>query len=71
MLDAAPDVEAAHPGQTIIGDKNYYGREFENDLAERHLQLLRPSRFYSNICSHMVEQNLARLRRPGAERAAE
>jgi len=32
------------PGQTIIGDKNYYGREFECDLAERHLQLLRPAR---------------------------
>ena len=44
MLDAAPDVEAAHPGQTIIGDKNYYGREFERDLAERHLRLLRPAR---------------------------
>lgn len=43
MLDTAPDVEAAHPGQTIIGDKNYYGREFERDLAER-LQLLRPAR---------------------------
>jgi Transposase DDE domain len=44
MLDTAPDVAAAHPGQTIIGDKNYYGREFERDLAERHLQLLRPAR---------------------------
>lgn len=43
MLDTAPDVEAAHPGQTVIGDKNYYGREFERDLAER-LQLLRPAR---------------------------
>jgi hypothetical protein len=44
MLDTAPDVEAAHPGQTIIGDKNYFGREFECDLAERHLELLRPAR---------------------------
>jgi hypothetical protein len=44
MLDTAPEVEAAHPGQTIIGDKNYYGREFERDLAERHLELLRPAR---------------------------
>lgn len=44
MLDTAPDVEAAHPGQTIIGDKNYFGREFERDLAERHLTLLRPTR---------------------------
>ncbi|CBG69144.1 Putative transposase, partial [Streptomyces scabiei 87.22] len=44
MLDTAPDVTAARPGQTIIGDKNYYGREFEHDLAERHLELLRPAR---------------------------
>jgi DDE family transposase len=44
MLDAAPEVEASHPGQTIIGDKNYYGREFERDLTERHLELLRPAR---------------------------
>ena len=44
MLDTAPDVEVAHPRQMIIGDKNYYGREFEHDLTERHLQLLRPAR---------------------------
>lgn len=44
MLDTAPDVMASHPGQTIIGDKNYYGREFEHDLAERHLKLMRPAR---------------------------
>ena len=44
MLDTAPGVEASHPGQTIIGDKNYYGREFEHDLTERHLELLRPAR---------------------------
>jgi hypothetical protein len=44
MLDTAPDVTACHPGQTIIADKNYYGREFENDLTERHLNLLRPAR---------------------------
>jgi hypothetical protein len=45
MPDTAPEVAASHPGQTIIGDKNYYGREFEADLAtERHLELLRPAR---------------------------
>ena len=44
MLETAPDVLAAHPGQTIIGDKNYFGREFEYGLAERHLKLLRPVR---------------------------
>ncbi|MFK0258715.1 IS982 family transposase [Streptomyces sp. NPDC090445] len=44
MLDTAPDVAASHPGQTINGDKNYYGREFEDDLTERDLVLLRPAR---------------------------
>ncbi|MDX3354277.1 IS982 family transposase [Streptomyces sp. ME01-24h] len=44
MLDSAPDVQATHLQQTIIGDKNYYGREFENDLTERDLKLLRPAR---------------------------
>ena len=42
MLGAARDVTAAHPGQVIIGDKNYFGRAFEADLAERELTLLRP-----------------------------
>jgi hypothetical protein len=44
LFDTAPDVMATHPGQTIIGDKNYYGREFEGELTERHLDLLRPAR---------------------------
>ncbi|SHM00945.1 IS982 family transposase [Actinacidiphila paucisporea] len=44
MLDSAPGVQATHHGQTIIGDKNYYGRDFEHDLTERHLELLRPAR---------------------------
>lgn len=44
MLKAARDVTAAHPGQVIIGDKNYFGRAFEADLTERELVLLRPVR---------------------------
>ena len=35
---------AARPGQTLIGDKNYYGHTFEADLAGQHLSLLRPAR---------------------------
>jgi hypothetical protein len=31
-------------GQVIIGDKNYYGRDFENELAGARLVLLRPAR---------------------------
>ena len=34
----------ARPGQTLIGDKNYFGRAFESDLTERDLMLLRPVR---------------------------
>ena len=44
MLQAGSDVVRAHPGQTLIGDKNYFGRDFENDLTERELVLLRPVR---------------------------
>jgi len=44
MLEAGRDVMQAHPGQTLIGDKNYFGRAFEADLAERELVLLRPVR---------------------------
>lgn len=44
MLEAAPDVLAARPRQTIIADRQYYGRAFERDLTERELHLLRPAR---------------------------
>lgn len=44
MLEAGQDVVAGHPGQTVIGDKNYFGRAFESDLTERELVLLRPVR---------------------------
>ena len=33
MLAAGPDLLAARPGQTLIGDKNYYGRDFEAAMA--------------------------------------
>src|SRR5579875_1017520 len=44
MLEAGRDVAAAHPGQTLIGDRNYFGRDFEAELTDRHLTLLRPVR---------------------------
>ncbi|WP_219467469.1 IS982 family transposase [Nonomuraea rhizosphaerae] len=44
MLQAAPDVLATHPHQTIITDRQYYGRAFERDLTEREIHLLRPAR---------------------------
>jgi hypothetical protein len=44
MLQAAPDVLAVRPHQTIIADRQYYGRVFEGELTERELRLLRPAR---------------------------
>ena len=44
MLEAGQDVVNDHLGQTVIGDKNYFGRHFEADLTERELVLLRPAR---------------------------
>ncbi|GAA3513670.1 hypothetical protein FHR32_000809 [Streptosporangium album] len=44
MLDEAPELLAGHPKQTIIGDRNYYGRAFERAVADRELTLLRPAR---------------------------
>jgi hypothetical protein len=44
MLTAAADVVNGRPGQTLTGDKNYFGRTFEADLAGRELVLLRPVR---------------------------
>jgi hypothetical protein len=44
MLEADPDLMAGHPHQTIIGDKNYFGRVFEQVLTDRDLHLLRPAR---------------------------
>ncbi|WP_131743483.1 IS982 family transposase [Actinomadura roseirufa] len=44
MLDADPDLAARHPGQTIIADKHYYGRAFEQALTDGDLGLLRQAR---------------------------
>jgi hypothetical protein len=44
VLGADPDLIAARPGQTLIADKHYYGREFEHDLSAAGLRLLRPAR---------------------------
>jgi hypothetical protein len=44
MLTASPDLIAARPGQTLIGDKNYFGRDFEASMAAAGIRLLRPAR---------------------------
>ncbi len=39
-----PGLAGLIPGQVIIGDKNYYGHDFETRLAGARLTLLRPAR---------------------------
>ena len=44
ILDADPELTQRRAGQVVIGDKNYYGRDFETTLAQADLNLLRPAR---------------------------
>ena len=44
LLAVEPQLIAGRPGQTLIGDKNYFGREFERQLTELGIRLLRPRR---------------------------
>ena len=44
LLTVEPQLVADRPGQVLLADKNYYGREFEAELAELAVQLLRPAR---------------------------
>jgi hypothetical protein len=44
MLAADPDLISTRPGQTLIGDKNYYGTVFEAAVADAGVTLLRPAR---------------------------
>src|SRR4029453_2835005 len=44
LLAVEPQLLAARPGQTLLADKHYYGREFERVLAELSVRLLSPAR---------------------------
>jgi hypothetical protein len=44
LLAVEPQLVAVRPGQLLIADKNYYGREFEDGLAALGMRLLRPAR---------------------------
>jgi hypothetical protein len=44
ILNADPTLTHDRPGQTLIGDKNYYGKDFEYTLAAAGIDLLRPAR---------------------------
>jgi Transposase DDE domain len=44
MLEVDAALVNGRPGQTLIGDKNYFGRDFEKAIAGSDLTLLRPVR---------------------------
>jgi hypothetical protein len=44
LLAVEPELVAARPGQLLVADKNYYGREVETVLGELGVRLLRPAR---------------------------
>lgn len=44
ILDTDPALIADRPGQTVVADRHYYGREFEHALAAAGVELLRPVR---------------------------
>ena len=44
IFTAEPSLVTSRPGQALIGDKNYYGRDFEAALADAGIRLLRPAR---------------------------
>lgn len=44
LLAVEPQLVAERPGQTLIGDKNYFRREFEQQLLELDIRLVRPAR---------------------------
>jgi DDE family transposase len=44
ILRADPSLLAGRGEQTLIADKNYYGRQFETELRDRGVCLLRPAR---------------------------
>jgi hypothetical protein len=44
LLAAEPGLTSVRPGQTLIGDRNYFGRTFGDRLAELDIRLSRPAR---------------------------
>ena len=44
ILDADPALTTGRRGQTVIADRQYYGRQFEADLTDAGICLLRPAR---------------------------
>ncbi len=69
MLTAGPDLVTARPGQTLIGDKNYFGAAFEATIADAGIKLLRPARKgepagQGRTCSGRCARSSSRSMRP-------
>jgi hypothetical protein len=43
IFTAEPRLLVERPGQTLIGDKNYFGADFQTQLAQTGAVLLRPA----------------------------
>lgn len=44
LLHDDPTLASSRPGQVLLADKNYFGREFEATIADQGIQLLRRAR---------------------------
>jgi hypothetical protein len=44
LLHDDPTLAGSRPGQILIGDKNYFGQDFQSALADQGIELLRPAR---------------------------
>jgi len=44
LLHDDPMLAGSRPGQILIGDKNYFGQDFQTTLADQGIELLRPAR---------------------------
>jgi hypothetical protein len=44
IFTAEPRLQAERAGQTLNGDKNYFGADFQTQLAQTGAVLLRPAR---------------------------
>jgi hypothetical protein len=67
-LTAEPGLTSARPGQTLIGDKNYFGRTFEDELAKRDIRrgrTMRTGAVPSRRCSSAVAASRSASREAG------
>ncbi len=72
LLAAECELLRERPRQTLIGDKNYFGRGLERELSEHGVQLLRPVRKVNGNglappCSSRCDRSSNRSTRPSRD----